>query len=96
MIRRELLHTKRHADAPIFMLSEEAVQDEVVQCLAKAAATSVDVERKHHQDKHLEKKNEGGHRQWRAAHVQQSLTNDADIKRKLYMKRERSGHLRKT
>ena len=56
MIRRGLLHTKQHADAPIFMLSEEAVQDEIVQRLAKAAATSVDVERKHHQDKQFEKK----------------------------------------
>ena len=56
MIRRELLHTKQHADALIFMLSEEAVQDEVAQRLAKAAATSVDVERKHHQDKQFGKK----------------------------------------
>ena len=45
MIRRELVRTEKHVDALIFLLSE-AIQDEFVQCLTKAAATSPHVERK--------------------------------------------------
>ena len=54
-----------------------AVQDEFVQVLTKVAATSLDVGHKQNQDNQFEKT--------RAAHVQQTLTNKADAKRKLHM-----------
>ena len=52
---RTLAHKTKCGCSNIFVLLSEAVQDEFVQSVTKAPATSVDVERKPSQDKQFEK-----------------------------------------